>query len=76
MKKIEAVAYFDRHGEIFQSVENLLPTDTPLYNREALEAVAAHMRDIVCAEASRTLGVEWIWMDADFKRIIDQLTGE
>ena len=39
MMQAEPVAFFDKYGEVFNEVEKLLPTDTPLY--AAPQAVVA-----------------------------------
>lgn len=70
MKKIEAVGFFDRHGEFFERADNILQSDTPIYTSDALIAVAEYVRDAI----HEYNGVDV--SQVDLRAIINQLTGE
>lgn len=70
MKKIEAAGFFDRHGEFFESTDNILQSDTPLYTIDTLLAVAEYVRDAI----HEYNGVDV--SQVDLQAIINQLTGE
>ena len=47
MMQAEPVAFFDKYGELFNEVEKLLPTDTPLYAAPvAVQAVPEEKRTL------------------------------
>ena len=57
MMQAEPVAFFDKYGELFNEVEKLLPTDTPLYAAPQAVVAAPQAVPAVC---------EWT-QDPDFE---------